>query len=92
MTHRSKGGSPYPYNRQRRTLITSWRLLPRCDRPLAYLIQNEHEYVAMLSLSKRLRQTSNKLLRAIAPCDALDERSSLALLTHPRLSMNRADV
>jgi hypothetical protein len=46
----------------------------------------------MLSLSKRLRQTSNKRLRAIASCDALDERSSLALLTHPRLHMNRADV
>jgi hypothetical protein len=46
----------------------------------------------MLSLSKRLRQTINKLLRAIASCDALDERSSLALLTHPRLCMNRTDV
>jgi hypothetical protein len=46
----------------------------------------------MLSLPERLRQTSNKHLRAIAPYDALDERGSLALLTHPRLSMNRTNV
>jgi hypothetical protein len=46
----------------------------------------------MLSLPERIRQTSNKLLRAIAAYDALDDYGSLALLTHPRLSMNRADV
>jgi hypothetical protein len=56
------------------------------------LFQNEHENITVLSLSKHSHETSNKLLCAIAACDALDDYGSLALLTHPRLSMNRADV
>ena len=58
----------------------------------AYLIQNYHKHIAMLSAAESLIETGNKFLGTIATRNALDESCCCALLAHTRLRMNSTNV